>query len=94
MRIDYLKHINIITVHFIQNNSDYYSGEYEISFRFWTDSSSVFSILIYHLLIALTLKIKSSLLITIIVLVQNNKTFKLQVLIIERVRESRNLDIL
>ena len=28
----FFTHINIITVHCIQNNSDYYSGEYEIGF--------------------------------------------------------------
>ena len=39
-------HINIITVHWIQNTIDYYSGEYEISFWYWTDSSSVFPSLI------------------------------------------------
>ena len=27
----------------MQNNSDYYSGEYEIGIRYWTDSFSVFS---------------------------------------------------
>ena len=42
-RIHFLKHINIITAHCIQNNSDYYSGEYEIGFRYWTDPFSVFS---------------------------------------------------
>ena len=30
-------------MHCIQNNSDYYSGEYEISIRYWTDYLSVFS---------------------------------------------------
>ena len=29
-RVDFLKQINIITAHCIQNNSDYYSGEYDI----------------------------------------------------------------
>ena len=27
----------------MQNNSDYYSGEYEIGIRYWIDSLSVFS---------------------------------------------------
>ena len=36
--MNFLKHINILIAHYIQNNSDYYSGKYEIDFRYWTDS--------------------------------------------------------
>ena len=37
--------INIITWHCMQNNSDYYSGEYEIGIPYRIDSFSVFSTL-------------------------------------------------
>ena len=36
-------HINIITADCMQNYSDYYSEEYEIGIRYWTDSFPVFS---------------------------------------------------
>ena len=41
-RVDFLKQINIITAHCIQNNSDYYSGEYDMIYilrHLWLESS-------------------------------------------------------
>ena len=52
----------------MQNNSDYYSGEYEFGFRYWADSFSVFSSL-KSSVNSLTRRIKSSLLWTMMVLV-------------------------